>query len=42
MKKVKPLRTERKMKEYLTDEEFKRLISTLDKSYYNEFDFQAS
>lgn len=42
MKKVKPLRTERKMKEYLTDEEFKRLISTLDKSYYNEFDFHAS
>ena len=36
MKKVKPLRTERKMKEFLTDEEFKRLISTLDKSYYPE------
>lgn len=36
MKKVKPLRAERKMKEFLTDEEFKRLISTLDKSYYPE------
>ena len=36
MKKVRQLKTNRKAKEYISDEDFKRLISCLDKSYYSE------
>ena len=36
MKKVQQIKTNRKAKEYLTDEEFRRLISNLDKSYFPE------
>lgn len=36
MKKIKQLKTNRKAKDYISDEEFKRLINILDKSYYPE------
>ncbi|MBR3991415.1 MAG: tyrosine-type recombinase/integrase [Clostridia bacterium] len=36
MKKIRQLKQERKPKEYLNDEEFKKLISCLDKSYFSE------
>ena len=36
MRKIRQLKTNRKAKEYITDEDFKRLISCLDKSYFSE------
>ena len=36
MKKIRQLKTNRKAKEFISDEDFKRLISCLDKSYYSE------
>lgn len=36
MKKIRQLKIERHPKEYLSDEDFKRLISCLDKSYFSE------
>ena len=36
MKKVKQLKTSRKAKEYISDEDFKKLVSNLDKSYFAE------
>jgi len=36
MKKVRLLRVERQAKEYMGDEEFKKLVKTLDRSYYPE------
>ncbi len=36
MKKVRQLKDNRQAKEYLTDEDFKKLISCLDKSYFSE------
>jgi len=36
MKKVRQLKDERQAKEYLSDEDFKKLISCLDKSYFSE------
>ncbi len=36
MKKVKQLKTNRKAKDYISDEEFKHLCNILDKSYYPE------
>lgn len=36
MKKVRQLKVNRKAKEFISDDDFKRLISTLDKSYYSE------
>lgn len=36
MKKVRQLKTNRNAKEYLTDEDFRKLIGKLDKSYYSE------
>ena len=36
MKKVRQLKTNRKAKEYINDEDFKRLVSCLDKSYFSE------
>ena len=37
MKKIRQLKVNRKAKEYITDEEFKRLISYFDKSYFAEY-----
>ena len=36
MKKVKQLKTNRKAKEYIGDEDFKKLVSHFDKSYFSE------
>lgn len=36
MKKVRQLKTNRKAKEYISDDDFRRLINTLDKSYFSE------
>ena len=36
MKKVKQLKTNRQKKEYLNDDEFKKLVGHLDKSYFSE------
>lgn len=36
MKKIRQLKSERRAKEYLSDEDFKRLTSCLDKSYFPE------
>jgi len=36
MRKVRQLKVNRKAKEYLTDDEFRHLVSQLDKSYYSE------
>ena len=36
MKKIRQLKISRKAKEYINDEDFKKLISCLDKSYYSE------
>jgi len=36
MKKVRQLKVNRKAKEYISDEDFKKLISCLDKSYFSE------
>ena len=36
MKRIRQLKVERKAKYYITDEEFKKLTSHLDKSYYTE------
>lgn len=36
MKKVKQLKTNRQKKEYLSDDEFKKLVGHLDKSYFSE------
>ena len=36
MKKVRQLKVNRKAKEYITDEEYKRLMSKLDRSYFSE------
>lgn len=36
MKKIRQLKNERKAKEYLADEDFRRLVGNLDKSYYPE------
>ena len=36
MKKIRQLKSNRKAKEYLSDEDFKRLIGNLDKSYFSE------
>ena len=36
MKKIRQLKTERKPKEYISDEDFKKLISQLDRSYFAE------
>ena len=36
MKKIRQLKTNRKAKEYISDEDFKKLINCLDKSYYSE------
>ena len=36
MKKVRQLKDERQAKEYLSDEDFKKLVSCLDKSYFSE------
>ena len=36
MKKVKQLKNNRKAKEYISDEDFKKLVKNLDKSYFSE------
>lgn len=36
MKKIRQLKTNRKAKEYISDEDFKKLINCLDKSYFSE------
>jgi integrase/recombinase XerD len=36
MKKIRQLKNNRKAKEYISDEDFKRLIGLLDKSYFSE------
>lgn len=36
LKKVKFLKAERKAREYLTDAEFKKLVNSMDKSYFSE------
>ena len=36
MKKVRQIKTNRKAKEYIKDEDFKRLVGCLDKSYFSE------
>ena len=36
MKRVQQLKTNRKAKDYISDEDFKKLVSCLDKSYYAE------
>lgn len=36
MKKIRQLKNERKAREYLADEDFRRLVGNLDKSYYPE------
>ena len=36
MKKIRQLKTNRKAKEYISDEDFKKLIKHLDKSYFSE------
>ena len=36
MKRVKFLKAERKAREYLTDAEFKKLVNSMDKSYFSE------
>ncbi len=37
MKKVKQLKTNRNAKEYIADEDFRKLINGLDRSYYSEY-----
>ncbi len=36
MRKIRQLKTNRKAKEYISDEDFKKLVSCLDKSYFSE------
>ena len=36
MKKIRQIKANRKAKEYISDEDFKKLVSKLDKSYYSE------
>ena len=36
MKKIRQLKSERKAKEYITDEDFRKLVGNLDKSYFPE------
>jgi len=43
MKKIRQLKSERKAKEYITDEDFRKLVGNLDKSYFPEHrDLQIS
>ena len=36
MDRIRPIKVNRKAKEYLTDDEFRRLVGQLDRSYYSE------
>ncbi len=36
LKRIKPLKTSRKPREYISDEDFKKLVGCLDKSYFSE------